>query len=93
MTLTQLTERFGVETSCFGMFLSICCHRNPDHHQRPRFDEVFESLGRPELIPSSFGEELDLESVPPAALVLGSPLDAAKHLYLDLQHTYTQRRK
>ena len=92
MTLTQLTERFGVETSCFGMFLSICCHRNPDHHQRPHFYEVVASLSRPELIPSSFGEELDLESVPPAALVLGSPLDAAKHLYLDLQHTYTKKK-
>ena len=92
MTLTQLTKSFEVETFCSGMFLSICYHRNPDHHKRPRFAEVFASLSRLELLPSSFGEDLDLESVPPAALVLGSPLGAAKCLYLDLQHTYTKKR-
>ena len=92
MTFTQLTERFGIEMSCFGTFLPVCCHRNPDYHKRPRFEEVFAFLSRPEPILTSFGEELDLESVPPAALVLGSPLDAAKHLYLDLQHTYTKKK-
>ena len=70
---------------------SLCCHRNPDHHNRPRFNEVYDSLSRPELIPTSFGEDLDLESVPPSALILGSPLDAAKSLYLDLQHTYKKK--
>ena len=70
------------------LWLSVCCHRNPDHRKRPRFSEVFASLSRPEILPTSFGEELDVESVPPAALVLGSPLEAAKSLYLDLQHTY-----
>ena len=89
MTLTQLTERFGVEMSCFGTVFPVCCHRNPDYHKCPRFEEVFAFLSRPL---TSFGEELGLESVPPAALVLGSPLDAAKHLYLDLQHTYTKKK-
>ena len=70
-----------------------CCHRNPGHHKRPHFDEVFASLSRSEMVLTSFGEESDLESVPPTALVLGSPLDAAKNLYFDLQHTYTKNRK
>ena len=71
--------------------LCTCCHRNPNHRKRPRFSEVFASLSRPEMVLTSFGG--DLESVPPTALVLGSPLDAAKNLYLDLQHTYTKNRK
>ena len=71
-----------------SVMFSICCRRNPDHRKRPNFYEASDSLSRPELLLTSFGEELDLTSVPPSALVLGSPLEAAKSLYLDLQHTY-----
>ena len=73
--------------------LCTCCHRNPNHRKRPRFSEVFAFLSRPETVLTSFGEKSDLNSVPPTALVLGSPLDAAKNLYLDLQHTYTKKKK
>ena len=72
--------------------LSDCCHRNPDHHKRPHFDEVFASLSRPEAVLTSIGEEEDLKSVPPSALMLGSPLEDAKVLHHDLQQTYTKKK-
>ena len=73
--------------------VSICCHRNPDHHKRPCFDEVFTSFSSPEPVLTSFGDGLDSESVPPTALMLGSHLAVARWLYLDLQHTYRKKSK
>lgn len=60
--------------------------RNPDHNQRPSFDSIHDYLESPEESLLQWNDrDIDPDRL---AHVLGSPLEEANNLYLDLQRIY-----
>ena len=60
------------------------------HHQRPSFEEVCAYLQQPMRKLVHWSQEHDgASAMEDGNILLGAELDTAKHLYLDLQETYT----
>ena len=62
--------------------------RNPEHHQRPSFEEICAYL-RQQPINKWNQDDDSVSATEDGNVPLGAELEAATHLYLDLQETYT----
>ena len=60
--------------------------RHPEASSRPSFSHLLRALSQPETELLSWSEE-DIR-VHPQAAMLGTPLEAGKDLYIELQNTY-----
>ena len=63
----------------------ICAPRNPEHRQRPSFEEICNYLQQPI---DALNHDDDGISATEIVDILGAELEAATHLYMDLQETY-----
>jgi hypothetical protein len=70
--------------------MHACTYRNPEHHQRPSFEEVCAYLQQPMNKLVLWNQEHDgVTATKEGNILLGAELETAKYLYLDLQETYT----
>ena len=78
-------------TSVMLQFMCTHAYRNPEHHQRPSFEEICTYLQQPinKLINSESQKHDIVSATEDESAPLGADLDTAMHLYLDLQGTYT----
>ena len=66
-----------------------CCRpfiRNPDAHLRPTFKDIYMCLSLHEDVVLAIPNQALLTH--PQSGYLGAPLEAGKHMYLDLQNSY-----
>ena len=86
MISSGLHKLLMIWTLCIALFSPPC--RNPDHQQRPCFEEVCVYLQQPtaKLVYWSHSDDMIAENINS----LGAELEIASELYLDLQVMYKE---
>ncbi len=66
--------------------MQLC--RNPDSKERPQFAHIVQNLNVPASLLVTKRDIDEGDVCEPGTMAIGTPLQAAKNLYIKLQHTY-----